>query len=307
MTLDMQAMPQAAATSTAIDLSRLPPPDVVEALDYETILAELTADLAARLPSFTAFLESDPAIKILQIVAYRELLLRQRVNDASRAVLVAFAAAGDLDHIAALFGVARLELTPADPQTGAAAVMEADDDLRQRVLLAPDSYSVAGPRSAYVFHALSADGAVLDASATSPAPGEVVVSVLTGDGDGTAPAELLALVDAAVGADDVRPLTDQVTVQSAGILPFDIEAELTLYPGPDPQLILTTASDGLDAMLANNRRIGRDITRSAIFGALHVAGVQNVSLAAPLADVVADDTQAAFAENITVIIAGYDE
>src|SRR5690606_17245852 len=69
------------ATSTAVDLSRLPPPDVVQALDYETILAELQVDLAARLPDFDAFLESDPAIKLLEIVAYRELLLRQRVND----------------------------------------------------------------------------------------------------------------------------------------------------------------------------------------------------------------------------------
>lgn len=300
-------MPSSAAASTAIDLSRLPPPDVVQVLDYESILAELMADLAAQLPDFAAFLESDPAIKILQIVAFRELLLRQRVNDASRAVLVAYAAGADLDQIAALFGVVRLVLVPANPQTGSPAVLEADDAMRQRVLLAPDSYSVAGPRAAYIFHALSADGAVLDASATSPAPGEVVVYVLTSAGDGTAPPELLALVEAAVGGDDVRPLTDEVTVQSAEILPFDIDAGLTLYPGPDANLIRDTALAGLAAMLADNRRIGRDISRSAIFAALHVAGVQNVTLTSPAADVVADETQAAHAQSITVTITGFDE
>ena len=46
--------------------------------------------------------------------------------------------------------------------------------------------SVAGPTGAYEFHALSADGDVKDAAATSPAPGEVVVTVLSRTGDGAA-------------------------------------------------------------------------------------------------------------------------
>lgn len=295
------------ATSTAVDLSRLPPPDVVQALDYETILAELQVDLAARLPDFDAFLESDPAIKLLEIVAYRELLLRQRVNDAGRAVLVAYAAGGDLDNIAAVFGVARRELVPADPETGAPAVMEEDEDLRRRVLLAPDAYSVAGPRFAYVYHALSAHGDVLDASATSPDPGEVVVSVLSRLGDGTASPELIAAVEAVVGADDVRPLTDEVTVQSADIVTFEVEAELTLYAGPDPNLIRDTSEAAVTELLTAQRRIGRDVTRSALIAALHGAGVQNVNLVAPAADVVVGDTGAAWAESVTITIAGYAE
>lgn len=295
------------ATSTAVDLSRLPPPDVVQALDYETILAELQADLAARLPGFDAFLESDPAIKLLEIVAYRETLLRQRVNDAGRAVLVAYAAGGDLDNIAALFGVARRELVPADPETGASAVMEEDEDLRRRVLLAPDAYSVAGPRFAYVYHALSAHGDVLDASATSPAPGEVVVSVLSRLGDGTASPELLTAVEAVVGADDVRPLTDEVTVQSADIVTFEVEAELTLYAGPDPNLIRDTSEAAVTELLTAQRRIGRDVTRSALIAALHGAGVQNVNLVAPAADVVVGDTGSAWAETVSITVAGYGE
>lgn len=108
------------------------------------------------------------------------------------------------------------------------AIMEADDDLRSRVLLASDSYLVAGPASAYVFHARSADGDVLDAAATSPEPGEVVVSVLSRLGDGTASPELLATGEAVVNAHTVRPLNDLVTIASAGIVDFAIEAPLTL-------------------------------------------------------------------------------
>lgn len=300
-------MPGSTVTSTAVNLSRLPAPQVVDPLSYEDILSQMLSELADRLPGFTGFVESDPAIKVLEVAAYRELLLRQRVNDGAHSVMLAYAAGADLDNLAALFGVVRQEVVAANPALGLPAQLESDDDLRRRVLLAPDSYSVAGPTSAYVFHALSASGDVLDASATSPAPGEVVVSILSRLGDGTASAELLAAVASQVNADDVRPLTDQLTVQSAGIVSFHVEAELTLYPGPDAQLILAAASAALDAMLAEQRRIGRDVTRSAIIAALHTGGVQNIALFEPAADIVVSGTQAASVGSVTITIAGYDE
>lgn len=300
-------MPGTTASSTAVDLSRLPPPDVIEALDFETILQAKKDRLALALPEFDAFLESDPAIKLLEICAFDELLLRQRVNDGARAVLLAFATGADLDNLAALLGVTRLEVVPANVQTGAAAIMESDDALRARVLLAPDSFSVAGPAAAYVFHARSASGDVADAAATSPAPGEVVVSVLSRLGDGTASAELIAAVAAVVNADGIRPLTDEVTVQSAGIVPFDIDAQITVFAGPDASLILAAANTALDQLLTDQRRIGRDITRSAIFSALHTGGVQNVTLLAPAADIVIGETQAAAVVNRSVIIVGTGE
>ena len=73
---------------TAIDLSTLPAPHVVEPIDYQTILSAMIADLQARDPAFTALVESDPAWKIIEVCAYREMLLRQRVNDAARAVIL---------------------------------------------------------------------------------------------------------------------------------------------------------------------------------------------------------------------------
>lgn len=295
------------ASSTAIDLSRLPAPDVVETLDFETILARRRADFLGRYPEFTAFVESDPAIKLLETGAYAELVLRQRINDAARSVLIAYAGGGDLDQLAAIFGVVRRQIAPADPVTGTPAVMESDEDLRRRVLLAPDSYSVAGPASAYVYHALSADGDVLDASAVSPRPGEVTVSVLSRVGNGTAAPELLATVRNLLAGDEVRPLTDRVTVQSADLVAFDAIAQLTLYPGPDAQLILDTATAALAQLLASNRRLGRNISRSAIIAALHVGGVQNVNLIAPVADVFIEQTQVASVGTVEVTIAGFDE
>lgn len=300
-------MTTAIATSQALDLSTLPAPAIVEQIGYETILAALKADLLARWPDFSALVESDPVIKILEIVAYRETVLRHQFNDRARGVMLAFAVGTDLDHLAALFGVARMVIAPANPLTGAAAVSESDEDFRRRVLLAPDSWSIAGPAAAYVFHALGADPGIADASATSPAPGEVVVSVLSRSGDGSASAAQLAAVRAVVNADGIRPLTDHVTVQSGDIKPYAVSAALTLYAGPDAPTIMASARASVAAFCAQARKLGRDIPRSALIAAIHVGGVQKVELNSPAADLLCSDLQAGHLTAIDLTLAGFAE
>lgn len=296
-----------ATSATAIDLSRLPAPQIVEHLDYAAILADLRADMLDRFPDFSAAVESDPVQKLLEVCAYRELLLRAAFNERARGCLVAFAVGADLDNLGALLGAYRLELEPADPLNGTPAVMESDADFRRRIILAPEGYSVAGPEGAYIWHALSADASVLDASATSPDPGEVVVTVLSRTGDGTAPPELLDIVEAAVSADDVRPLTDHVTVQGATIVEYVIEAEIETFAGPDSSIVLAEAEARLAAYLEASKRLGRDIVRSAIFAALHVEGVSQVILTSPAADIELDRTEAAHCTDVTLHYAGTGE
>lgn len=292
-----------------IDLSRLPAPDVVEVLDYEQIFAAMLADLRARDPAYTALVESDPAHKLLQVCAWRELILRQRVNEAARAVMLAYAAGADLDQIGANYGVPRLLVAPGDP--GAIPPVpdewEADADYRYRIQLSMAAYSVAGPQDAYLFHALSADGRVRHVKAESPAPGEVVVTVLGREGDGTPPPDLLAAVVARLSAKTVRPLTDHVTVRAATIVPFALAATLVFYAGPDPAVAMAVAATALDAYLDSVRKVGHDITRSGIFAALHQPGVQRVELASPAADITIDALSAGYCTSITLAQGGTDE
>jgi phage-related baseplate assembly protein len=293
--------------STAVDLSRLPAPQVVEQLSYEAIFAALLASLQQLLPAFDATVESEPAVKLLQVFAYRELLLRQEFNDRACGVMLAYARGGDLDQLAALVGVTRLQIAPADPETGAAAVFESDDALRARAVLAPESFSVAGPELAYVFHARSAHADVLDASATSPAPGQVVVTVLSRLGNGEASAELLGAVEAVVNAYDVRPLTDLVSVQSADVVEFAIAAKLYIYQGPDSAVVMAAAAASLQNYIDGGRRLGRDITLSGLYAALHVAGVQRVDLTSPTGNIVLGDTQAPWCTGVALTSGGVGE
>lgn len=295
------------STFSAIDLSRLPAPDVIAPLDYETIYAEMLAKLREYIPTFDDSIESDPAVRILQVCAYFRLLDRQRVNDAARAVMVAYALGADLDHLGALLGVARLVITPADPLTGAPAVLESDDAFRRRITLAPEGFSVAGPQGAYIFHALSADPEVLDASAISPAPTEVEVYVLSRTGNGAASPALIATVDAALNSESIRPLGDLVTVQSATIVNYAINASIHTFAGPDSAIVLAEAQARIAAWVADSHRIGRDVTRAGIIAALFTAGTQNVTLTSPAADIVVDESHAAYCTGITVTHAGIAE
>ncbi len=149
----------------------------------------------------TLTLESEPLVKYLEENAYREVILRQRINEAAKAgdgrPMPSKTTSTSSRQIITLNASV---ITPGDETQipPVAAVMESDSDLRQRVPAAFEGMSVAGPTGAYEFHALSADGRVADASANSPAPAEVTIAVLSREGDGTASDDLLLAVSTAL-------------------------------------------------------------------------------------------------------------
>lgn len=295
---------------STLDLSRLPAPLVLEPLDFEALYQEALTDFRALMGgNWSAALESDPVVKLLEKAAYDKMMGRARINDAAKALLLAFARDSDLDHLAANYNVQRLLVVPADP--GAVPPIEpqyeSDDSLVERTLLAFEGMSIAGPRDAYVFHAMSADGRVADARASSPSPATVEVSILSRIGEGLASEDLLEVVRQALNDEEVRPVGDRVIVQSASLIDYQVEAVLYLYPGPEIELSLTEARAALERYINTQRRLGRDIRRSAIHAALHVSRVQRVELIHPAEDVVVLDHQAANCTGSSVVLGGTDE
>lgn len=295
-----------------VDLSQLPQPKIIEELDFEVILSEVKAVMLAAFPQeqqasvgAALELESEPLNVIAQVVAYREMLLRQRINDGAAACMLSHAVSTDLDNLAANNNTERLITIPATETTD--AVMESDTALRLRAQAAFEGLSVAGPTAAYEYFAKSVSGKVADAKATSPSPAVVVVSVLSTQGDGTASTELLNNVRNALNAEHIRPVGDRLTVQSATIIHYQINARLYFYPGPESEPILLAAQKSLESWLSEQGKIGRDIARSAIMAVLHVQGVQRVELLEPANDIVIDDTQSAQCDSFTINIGGTDE
>lgn len=294
----------------AIDLSLLPAPAVIEAVGFEAILADYKADFVARYPAAAAVidLESEPVVKLLEVGAYRETLLRARYNDEARALLLAYAIGADLDHLGVTYyDEARLLITAADPEaTPVEAVWETDADYRNRLVLKPESYSVAGPTGAYLFHALSASGQVKSASVTSPQGGTTEVFILSRTGNGVPDGALLDTVEAALNSESIRPLSEEVIVSAGTAVNYALDIALTLFPGPAGEIVLAAAQAALTALAAAQHKLDGDVIKSAVDAAAHQPGVKKVVINSPAADVVCGLGQAPWCTGITVSIAGVE-
>lgn len=295
-----------------VDFSKLPAPDVIEELNFETIFAERKARLLELTPesdraatAATLELESEPVVKLIQENAYRELGLRQRVNEAGTANMLPYAKQNDLENLAANFQVERLTVVAADPDASppVEAVMEDDDSLLERTQNAFEGLSTAGPTKSYEFHARSADGRVADASCQSPAPCDILITVLGNTEDGSVPEDVLAIVMKALSDEDVRPVGDRVTVQAASVELYDMVAELIVKDGaPENALAPPAAQKAAGTYVANHRKLATSVYRSKIDGVLGVEGVVAVRLLQPGADIIRNKSQAAICRSITLTV-----
>lgn len=297
-----------------IDLSRLTQPPAIEPLDYEAILAARIAEFKARweaaraqypgLPAYDVeLLETDPVVVVEQANSYHDMLLRGRVNDAVRAVMLATSWGGNLDHLGGRVGCVRL-------------AGEQDDPFRRRIQLAYEALSTAGPYGAYVWHALSSHSGVKDAAAYGPEedfaqPGEAWISILSSTGNGSPSTQMMMSVADRLGAYEIRmgdiavnvwnkanakaqgarPLTDKVIVHAATIITYQISGTLYVPPGPDAHVVRDAAVQRLAALAADRHSIGGVVPRSLIMAAAHVidtdahSEVETLVLDQPAADV----------------------
>lgn len=250
------------------DLTALPPPDVIEPLDFEQLYAALRADLVGRHPASAEVvaLESEPLTKLMQAFAYRELLYRQRVNQAARSNLLAFATKADLDHKGAFYGLPRID-------------GEIDERYRLRIQLRIAALAASGTAEHYRLIALGTSLNVRDAAVHQPMPGRVGVVLWLQDT--AAAAETLALAEAALNAPGARPVGVPVSVSLAVPRPLRVVAQLWREPSAPSDLVAQITS-AFTAALDSHAQLGRDLARSWVTARLHVAGVARVQY--PLVD-----------------------
>ncbi|WP_301668123.1 baseplate assembly protein [Neisseria basseii] len=178
-----------------------------------------------------------------------------------------------------------IEVTVANTTVSAGgAEIEDDEAYLERVLLAPESFSVAGPVGAYQYWARQASPAVVDVYVANdtdgggqPIGGRVAVTVLAKDG--LPNAELIGKIQAALSAEKRRPLCDMVVVKAPTAVDYTLDAELTLFTGTDARTAKAAAEQAWAVYEAVRRsRLGLDIVPLDIQTALKVAGVYNVVL-----------------------------
>ena len=308
-----------------IDLARLGGvPDLV-AVDFETEYQALREGFLTRwnalrvrnpeLPALDAIeadLETDPVVVLMQEFAYRLTTVRAAYNDGVRAVMLASTWGEFLEHRAAEFGLTRAILER-DPQTGEPTLYESDDELRRRRQMAIEAISNAGPYGAYVWFALGAHPQVKGVAVYGPEselvdPGEVLIVVLDRRGDGSAGSQVLRAITARLVPDEVRPLTEKkVQVQSAAIVPYDVDIVIRVLPGPGIEEIEEAARKRVQNYVLDRHKIGAKVTRAGLEAAATVVDsegrslVEEVQVIAPLADVTTALLEAPFARSLALV------
>jgi phage-related baseplate assembly protein len=155
---------------------------------------------------------------------------------------------------------------------------ESDESLAERIRLAPNSFSVAGPEKAYVYHAKSVSSSVLDVSVTSPTPGEVDVYVLLAGGE-LPSQETLEQIAAYLSDETIRPLTDFVKVLAPKAVNYELELHywISREDSSRAEQIKAEVTAAVERYrLWQQSKIGRDILPARLIQYVMQAGASRI-------------------------------
>jgi phage-related baseplate assembly protein len=315
-------------SNTDINLDDLPEPNIIDEVDYEQLLLDRKNALIKLNPKYAAVLEleSDPLTADLEVGAFREYMLRHRINEAAQARLLAKARLEDLDHLGYFYGISR-------------GTAESDDDYRIRIRDRILGSSTAGSAANYRSQAEKIEPVgIRDIAIDSPKGGEVRVSILVQSGycfrrksmikelgefncadfctevedpgdreDNTCPrftdlsAVLIQDVRDHVTSDDIRMLTDTVNVVPSVKVVIDVNAEIYLQPGI-PDVVFEQIVLGFKDAWKKEGKLGWDLTPSWIIGQLQHEGVHHVNLIEPTEATEITPNQSAFPGTVTITL-----
>ena len=274
-------------------------PSLAEVLFAEKNPDTVTAEILAlyEQTSGRTLGRADPVRLFIDAVILAVIQQRNIIDYAAKMNLLAYASGTYLDHIGALLGVTRLD-------------GEDDEALRERIRLAPESFSSAGPKKAYEFFAKSADTNIIDVAVVGPPdtqPGYVdLYPLMTG---GALPDDgVLARVYAACNADDVRPDTDYLTVKKPVAVNYTLD--VTFWVDEDDastaSLIEAACRKAVnDWVLWQKLKLGRDINPSELTHRLVDAGAKRAEIRLPSFTVL-KDWQVAVCTGMNVVYGGLE-
>ena len=184
---------------------------------------------------------------------------------------------------------------------------ESDDDFRERIQLAPESFSCAGPTGAYEYWAKTASSLIADVKAYSPSAGCVAICVLMDDG---ALPEMEILTDVLTICSDskIRPLTDNVSAVAPTQVAYDIN--VTYYISKSNKNLVDSISAAVTSAINEYRiwqksKLGRAVDPSELNYKMKAAGASRVTIAAP-GYILLKETEVAKDGNVLVNYGGID-
>ncbi|MFJ8100429.1 baseplate J/gp47 family protein [Lysinibacillus sp. NPDC096212] len=168
--------------------------------------------------------------------------------------------------------------------TNGGADEESDDAYAERIRLAPESFSVAGPEGAYIYWAKAASQEIVDVKVDSTEEGVVDVYILMANGE-LPSAEDLALVEENLMNKETRPLTDRVLTKAATVVNYSVKVEywISNKSATVASIIEKQVNQAFqDYLVWQRSKMGRDVDFSELIARLKQAGASRVSTSSPM-------------------------
>ena len=184
---------------------------------------------------------------------------------------------------------------------------EDDESLRERIHIAPESFSCAGPEGAYIARTKEVSSLIADVAVDSSEPGSVEIYLLMEGG--TLPSDqMIADVLEHLSAKTVRPLNDEVSVHSPNPISYnlDVQCFIASEDSINAAQIISKAESAVDEFVTYQAsKIGRDLNPSKLISLLMNAGVKRVQVNSPTFAVV-DKISVAICSNRQITFAYED-
>ncbi len=190
--------------------------------------------------------------------------------------------------------------------TAGGADVESDDDLTERLYLAPSQYSCAGPTDAYEYFVREWSSDVGDVMVTSDTPCVVQIYVIMKDGSLLTEAQKESLLEY-VNGEKIRPLTDIVICEDPTEVYYDID--FTYWIASSDQKSVATIQEAVqkaaDDFVTWQQTMGRDINPTELIARIREAGAKRVKLTSP-DDIVIADTELPRCSSINITYGGLE-
>lgn len=187
--------------------------------------------------------------------------------------------------------------------------IESDDDMRERIYIAPSRYSVAGPHDAYLYWIKNYNSSIADAEIIGDEDDADVEICFIMDGGEIPSSSIINGLQNYLDNEEIRPLTDHVVVSAPEVQEYTIN--LTYYINTsDASKAITIQSEVAAAIEEFKKwqsgKIGRDINPSELTRRVVAAGAKRVAITSPAFAVVPSGTVAKAASSQTVTYGGLE-
>lgn len=253
-------------------LDNLPPPASVQEVSTLTLRDAIIAALQGEFPTWTPA-PDDPAYKLAETLAYVLFIGQQQANAAIRDSLLAYAAGSNLDHLAALVNIVRLE-------------GESDDTLRLRIPAAFLALSV-GTEPGYLNTVLSfQDTPLIDAQLTVAANGQDITIYALKAGRTQLTNDEQAALQAWMRLPANHHIGDVMTVAAPTITPYTVSMTVNYDASQiDAETLEALLRNFIYGYIERTSRLGEAVNTEVLFGQVaQVPAVESFTGTSPAQD-----------------------